>query len=107
MTKAQQDKTEQIYADLMLQTTNCLLTVTRLMFLRAQIIEKTPDRKDLIQDFDNMIDNLNSVHRAEENKTLKLKVLTRAVYNRNIKIRDLEYDLKKALKMNEHLMDGI
>lgn len=102
MTKAQE-----IYRDVTLQTTNVLLTLTRLMIRRAQIVKKTPDRKDLIKEFDDMIENLENVKKAEEYKTLRLKVQQRQIFNRDKKIRELEYDLKKANDMNTHLLDGI
>ena len=100
-------KDQQIYRDLTLHTTNVLFTLTRLMIRRSQIVKKTPNRKDLIKEFDEMIENLENAHKAEEIKTLKLKILTAKVFNRDKKIRELEYDLKKAKDMNEHLLDGI
>ena len=100
-------KDDQVYTDLMEQTVNVMLTITRLMIRRAQIVKKTPHRKDLIKEFDDMIENLESVKRAEENKTLKLKVQHSIIYNRDKTIRELKQELKKANEMNEHLLEGL
>lgn len=100
-------KDNQVYSDLMLQNTNVLLTLTRLMIRRKQIAEKTPKRTDLLQEFDSMIENLESVRRAEENKTLKLKVQHRTIFNRDKEIRALKLELKNAKAINEHLMDNL
>ena len=101
------DKAQEIYRDLTLHTTNVTLTLTRLMIRRAQIVNKTPERKDLIKEFDDMIENLENAHKAEEWKTLRLKVLQGQLFNRDKQIRELEYDLKKSKEMVEHLMEGI
>lgn len=100
-------KDNQVYSDLMLQNTNVLLTLTRLMIRRKKIVDKTPHRKELIKEFDEMIENLESVRRAEENKTLKLKVQHRTIFNRDKKIRELTLELKKSRAINEHLMDNL
>ena len=98
---------EQVYSDLMLQATNVTITLTRLMLRRQQIASKTPNRKDLLEEFDMMIENLESVKRAEENKTLKLKVQHRTIFNRDKEIRALKLELKSAKAINEHLMDNL
>lgn len=98
---------EEVYRDLTLQTTNVLLTLTRLTIRRELIIKKTPNRKDLIKEFDDMIENLESVKRAEENKTLKLKVQNRTIFNRDKEIRELKLELKKAKAINDHLLDNL
>jgi hypothetical protein len=100
-------KDQEVYSGLTLQTTNVLLSLTRLEIRRAQIAKKTPERKDLLQEFDEMIENLESVRRAEENKTLRLKVQHRIIWNRDKEIRELKRELTKAKEMNEHLLDGI
>jgi len=98
---------QQIAIDILTASCNILSTITQLE-TRKQLIERREQpNKVLIENFQIMIDNLESVRRAYHRIELERKVQRMKIHAQTKRELAMELEIKQLTEVNERLKEGL
>lgn len=97
---------KQIYQDLLLASANVKSSLLYLTIKTSQMRKKYGDN-DVVKEFQQVVDNLESFSRAWDKQTLEIKVLNIANNKRKQQITSLNMELQHKNEMIERLKKGI